>query len=311
MASDFENILNERVLLLDGSMGVMLRKHGGTNPAMLSLSRPDLVAGVHDAYLAAGADIIETNSFTANALSQRMHGSNGRIAEMNRAAARIAVASTRASMKLDPSRPRFAGGSMGPAVDPPSSRGFLHPECVRDFDLRKNVYAEQASALIEGGVDLLMVETMIDAVDAGCALAGAREAMIRTGKTIPVTVSATISATTGKLMSGHSPEEFLESVAPYGPAAVGFNCSEGPASIADAARRFARLSSFPLILYPNAGLPDADGNYSLGPEEFVTELAPLLADNLPGIAGGCCGTGPAHTAALRRHLDKFERNGRG
>lgn len=305
MASDFENRLKERVLLLDGSMGVMLREHGGSNPAMLSLSRPDLVAGVHDAYLAAGADIIETNSFTANALSQRMHGSDGQVAAMNRAAARIAVARSRAAIKLDPSRPRFVGGSMGPAVDPASSTESLRRDCVRDLDFRRNIYTEQARALIEGGVDLLMIETMIDAADASCVLAGAREAMHLAGKTVPVTVSATISATTEKLLSGHSPEEFLAVVAPYGPAAVGFNCSEGPASLAEAARGLAKASPFPLILYPNAGLPDGDGNYELGPEEFVAELAPLIEDKLLGIVGGCCGTGPAHTAALRHHLDNL------
>ena len=146
---------------------------------------------------------------------------------------------------------------------------------------------------------------MIDAADASCVLAGAREAMHLAGKTVPVTVSATISATTGKLLSGHSPEEFLAAVAPYGPAAVGFNCSEGPASLTETARGLAKASLFPLILYPTAGLPDGDGNYELGPEEFVAELAPLIEDKLLGIVGGCCGTGPAHTAALRHHLDNL------
>ncbi len=300
MADDFERILRERVLLLDGAMGVMLLRHGTSNPDMLSLTHPGLVARVHDAYLAAGADIIETDTFSANELSQRRHETAGRVREMNIAAARIARERTDACMDADPSRPRFVGGSMGPAFDPLSSASEdKHPVGP---EIRQKAYADQAAALIEGGVDLLMIETVMDAADAGCALAGAREAMRRNGKEVPVTVAATISGATGRLLSGHSPEEFLAAAAPYAPAAVGFNCSEGPASLAGPVRHLTRHSPFPLILYPNAGLPDAKGGYGLGPDDFAAELLSLLPEGIPAIAGGCCGTTPAHTAALARHL---------
>lgn len=303
MATDFERILKERVLLLDGATGVILQKYGCSNLDMLSLTHPGLVAGVHDAYLAAGADIIETNTFTANALSQQRHGTAGRVAEINIAAARIARERADAYMAADPSRPRFAGGSIGPAFDPSSPASGKHPaDSAADSETRQKIYADQATALIEGGVDLLMIETVIDAFDARCALAGAREAMRRSGKKVPLTVSATISDVSGKLLSGHSPEEFIEAVAPYAPVAIGFNCSTGPESLAVPARQLARLSPFPMILYPNAGLPDSEGNYALGPDEFAAALAPLLSEGIPRIIGGCCGTGPAHTAALARCL---------
>ncbi len=303
MATDFERILKERVLLLDGATGVILQKYGCSNLDMLSLTHPGLVAGVHDAYLAAGADIIETNTFTANALSQQRHGAAGRVAEINIAAARIARERADAYMAADPSRPRFAGGSIGPAFDPSSPASGKHPaDSSADSETRQKIYADQATALIEGGVDLLMIETVIDASDARCALAGAREAMRRSGKKVPLTVSATISDVSGKLLSGHSPEEFIEAVAPYAPVAIGFNCSTGPESLAVPARQLARLSPFPIILYPNAGLPDSEGNYTLGPDEFAAALAPLLSEGIPRIIGGCCGTGPAHTAALARCL---------
>lgn len=303
MATDFERILKERVLLLDGATGVILQKYGCSNLDMLSLTHPGLVAGVHDAYLAAGADIIETNTFTANALSQQLHGTAGRVREINIAAARIARESADACMAADPSRPRFAGGSIGPASDPSSPASGKHPaDSAADSETRQKIYADQATALIEGGVDLLMIETVIDAFDARCALAGAREAMRRSGKKVPLTVSATISDVSGKLLSGHSPEEFIEAVAPYAPVAIGFNCSTGPESLAVPARQLARLSPFPMILYPNAGLPDSEGNYALGPDEFAAALAPLLSEGIPRIIGGCCGTGPAHTAALARCL---------
>ena len=359
MATDFERILKERVLLLDGATGVILQKYGCSNLDMLSLTHPGLVAGVHDAYLAAGADIIETNTFTANALSQQLHGTAGRVREINIAAARIARESADACMAADPSRPRFAGGSIGPASDPSPPAAGKHPadsaagrvreiniaaariareradacmaadpsrprfaggsigpafdhsspasgkhpaDSAADSETRQKIYADQATALIEGGVDLLMIETVIDASDARCALAGAREAMRRSGKKVPLTVSATISDVSGKLLSGHSPEEFIEAVAPYAPVAIGFNCSTGPESLAVPARQLARLSPFPMILYPNAGLPDSEGNYALGPDEFAAALAPLLSEGIPRIIGGCCGTGPAHTAALARCL---------
>ncbi len=206
-------------------------------------------------------------------------------------------------MAADPSRPRFAGGSIGPAFDHSSPASGKHPaDSAADSETRQKIYADQATALIEGGVDLLMIETVIDASDARCALAGAREAMRRSGKKVPLTVSATISDVSGKLLSGHSPEEFIEAVAPYAPVAIGFNCSTGPESLAVPARQLARLSPFPMILYPNAGLPDSEGNYALGPDEFAAALAPLLSEGIPRIIGGCCGTGPAHTAALARCL---------
>ena len=321
---EITEILSQRILLLDGSMGVELRKLAPdestvrgrrflthrrslvSNLDILNLSRPDLVSSVYDAYLKAGADIIETNTFNSNALSQREYATDSLVRELNLIGAKLAVEKAKYYTSIDKNRPRFVAGSIGPtslSASLPSEAAAPWMRSV-DFDTLAEAYTEQAAALIEGGVDILLIETAFDLLNAKAALYGASCAMESAGCHLPLIVSITISDRSGRVLSGHTPEAFLAAIAHYSPAAVGFNCSAGPESLAPALRRFSAESPFPIIFYPNAGLPDQQGNYSLDPEKFVAAVKPLLDERQINIIGGCCGTTPAHIHRLREYLDE-------
>lgn len=294
--------LRRRVLLLDGATGVMLRRRcPASNLDMLCLTHPDIVADVHREYLEAGADIIETNSFNANALSQRAAGASHPVRDLNLAAARIARGEADRFSAIDGHRPRFVAGSIGPTA---FSASHASEQGGQSFDSLVEAFSEQAAALVEGEVDMLLIETVYDALNARAAALGAVEAFERTSRAVPLFFSATVSDASGRLPSGHTVDEFLDMVAEFSPLAVGFNCSAGPSGLFDVMRHLAGISPFATIYYPNAGLPGADGTYPFDPARFVTELTPLLTDRILNIAGGCCGTTPAHIAALRRLLDR-------
>lgn len=321
--SILSDLTKERVLVLDGSMGVMIQRlslseddfRGSRfadhpqalrgNNDILCLSRPEAVADIHRQYLEAGADIIETNTFNSTTLSQREYGTESLVRELNLAGARIAR--TEADRYSTPSRPRFVAGSIGPtgfAASLPTDINDPAARAVSFADL-SDAFEEQAGALIDGGVDILLIETVFDSLNAKAAIAGVRRALEQRNVDIPLIVSITISDVSGRLLSGHTPEAFLSTVAYARPFAVGFNCSAGPASLAPFIRRLAAISPFATIFYPNAGLPDTLGEYAETPEKFAATLRPLLRDGVINIAGGCCGTTPAHIAALRGTVDLF------
>lgn len=308
--------LESRVLTLDGSTGVMFQRMHldegavrsrrfithtrplAANFDILCLSRPDLVASVHRAYLEAGADIIETNTFNANALSQREYATDRLVREINRAGARIAR--READAASTPDRPRFVAGAMGPTalsaslpvdVEDPSARAV-------SFDTLAEAYREQALGLIEGGADFLLIETAFDLLNAKAAAVGARRAMAELDTEIPLVFAFTLSDASGRILSGHTPGAILATIAPFEPLALGYNCSAGPDGLAEAVRELAATSPFPVIFYPNAGLPDRMGNYSVTPGDFAAAMRQLLTEGALNIAGGCCGTTPAHIAAL-------------
>lgn len=315
--SPLHNALKNRILLLDGSMGVMIQRLNlneadfrgerladhpvalkGNND-ILVLTRPEAIAKIHSDYLAAGADIIETNSFNANILSQREYATENLVAEINIAAARLARTEVERFTAID-GRQRFVAGSIGPTgvsaslssdVNDPSAR-------VVSFDELKDAFAQQAEALIKGGVDLLLFETIFDALNAKAAIAGANEAMANTGQTLPLILSFTLSDASGRLLSGHSIEAILSLVEHAKPLAVGFNCSAGPEGLLPHLRRLAAISPFYTIIYPNAGLPDISGNYSATPESFAATMKQMIEVGLINIAGGCCGTSPDHIRNL-------------
>lgn len=242
--------LASRILVLDGSMGVMLQQRNLTearfrgeslahhptplkgNNDILCLTAPDIVREIHAQYLEAGADIIETNTFNGTALSQKEYGTDHLVREINLAGARLARAE--ADRYATPSRPRFVAGSMGPTglsaslpsdVNDPSARSISFAEMAEAFAL-------QASALIDGGVDMLLIETIFDALNAKAAAAGARKAMMERNREIPLILSITVSDSSGRILSGHTPEAFLAVMQNVRPLAVGFNCSAGPAALA-------------------------------------------------------------------------------
>lgn len=315
--SPLQIALADRILVLDGSMGVMIQHlklseadfRGSLfldhpyllkgNNDILVLSRPDAIAAIHRDYLNAGADIIETNTFNANALSQREYGTAHLVRDINIAAARLARAEVD-KFVAENGRPRFVAGSIGPTgvsaslssdVNDPASRAVT-------FDQLKDAFVEQALALIDGGVDLLLFETIFDALNAKAAIVAADEAMSLSGKRVPVILSFTLSDASGRLLSGHNIEAIVTLVAHAKPLAVGFNCSAGPEGLLPHLRRLAAVSPFATIIYPNAGLPDVLGNYSATPELFAATMKQMVDEGLVNIAGGCCGTSPDHIRCL-------------
>lgn len=295
--------MRRRVLVLDGSLGVQIQRSpatAGGNVDMLNITRPDVVAAVHRSYLDAGADIIETNTFNSNAISQQEYAMEHRVEELNRRGVEIARAEAQRAEQLDPSRPRFVAGSMGPTpvgasltdeVDDPAHRAV-------DFDTLAEAARQQSEALIRAGVDLIILETCFDAINIKAQLFGIRQSLNALNSDLPLIVSVTLSDASGRLLSGHTPEAVLAIVKGFRPDAVGFNCGAGPDSLARHVRELADKSPYPIIFYPNAGLPDRMGNYSLTPEQFADTVRQLLDDRLLNIVGGCCGTTPKHIAYI-------------
>lgn len=291
------------MLTLDGALGVQLQRSLGTaggNVDMLNITRPDVVAAVHRSYLDAGADIIETNTFNSNAISQQEYAMEHRVEELNRRGVEIARAETQRAEGLDPSRPRFVAGSMGPTPVAASLTDKVYDPAHRavDFDTLAEAARQQSEALIRAGVDLIILETCFDALNIKAQLFGIRQSLNALNSDLPLIVSVTLSDASGRLLSGHTLDAVLAIVKGFRPDAVGFNCGAGPDSLARHVRELADKSPFPIIFYPNAGLPDSLGNYSLTPEQFADTVRQLLDDRLLNIVGGCCGTTPKHIAYI-------------
>lgn len=300
---EFRDALASSVLVLDGSLGVQIGRMlatGGGNVDFLNITSPDTVARVHHDYLAAGADIIETNTFNSNRLSQSVYALQDRVRELNIRGAEIAREQAAAFERNDPERMRFVSGSIGPTAASASLPNNVDNAAERavDFDTLLNDAAEQAGALIDGGVDLLLLETCFDALNIKAQLSGIQDAMTERNLDVPVIVSMTLSDASGRLLSGHTPEAVLTIIENFNPAAVGFNCGAGPDSLIPHLRRLASTSPYPVIFYPNAGLPDRLGNYSQTAESFSEAIKPLLDEGLLNIVGGCCGTDPSHISAV-------------
>lgn len=311
------NALNDRILVLDGSMGVMIQHLNlnenefrgellATHPTplkgnndILVLTRPEAIAQIHRSYLEAGADIIETNSFNANAISQREYGTSHLVHDINLAASRLARREADRFTALD-GKPRFVAGSVGPTGMAASLSSDVNDPSSRDitFNQLKEAFAEQMSALIDGGVDLLLIETIFDALNAKAAIAGASDAMMQSRRNVPLILSFTLSDASGRLLSGHAIESILTLAAHAKPLAIGFNCSAGPEGLLPHLRRLSSLSPFATIVFPNAGLPDLSGNYTATPQLFASAMKQMLDERLANIVGGCCGTTPDHIRLL-------------
>ena len=305
-ASEIRRLASERILVLDGAWGTLIHGAGlgpedyrGSrfaahpadvtgDPDILNLTRPDFVADVHRRYLDAGADITTTNTFTATSIGQADYALEDAVYEMNLAGARIA---------REAAGDRFVAGSVGPLnvtlslsprVDDPSFR-------TRTFDQVKEAYAEQMRALAEGGVDLLLLETIFDTLNAKAAIAAARENVPE----LPLWISATIVDRSGRTLSGQTIEAFWQSVEHAEPLIVGINCSLGAKRDAVRTSPTSRTLARCLVsAHPNAGLPNAFGGYDETPEITSTLLGEFAAAGLLNVAGSCCGSGPEHTAAI-------------
>lgn len=299
--------LNKKILILDGAMGTMLQQadlkaddFGGEElegcNEYLNLSRPDVIEKIHEIYFEAGSDIIETNTFGATSVVLAEYGLENMAEELNLAAAKLAVKAARKYSTAE--WPRYVAGSMGPTTKTLSVTGGV------TFDQLADSYYEQAYALIQGGVDTLLVETSQDTLNVKAAGIGILRAFNELGVTLPVMISGTIEPM-GTTLAGQNIESFYVSLEHLKPISIGLNCATGPEFMRDHIRTLSEVSSAAVSCYPNAGLPDENGNYHESPESLAQKMAGFAEKGWLNIAGGCCGTTPAHIKALAETLGKY------
>ncbi|HMC08552.1 MAG TPA: homocysteine S-methyltransferase family protein, partial [Actinomycetota bacterium] len=311
-------LLRNRILVLDGAMGTMIQAYGldeahyrgerfrdwhcdlkGNND-LLVLTQPDVVREVHRRYLDAGADLIETDTFSAQAVSQADYGTESLAYEMNLQAARLARGAAGEAMAKDPDRPRLVAGAIGPTnrtasispdVNDPGARNVTYEQLVQ-------AYLEQCSALVDGGSDLLLIETIFDTLNAKAAIFACETLFEQRGRRWPVMISGTITDASGRTLSGQVTEAFWASVRHARPLAVGLNCALGGKEMRPYIAELSALADCPILCYPNAGLPNAFGEYEEGPADTASILGEFARSGLVNIVGGCCGTTPDHVAAV-------------
>ncbi len=321
--SGLERALAERILVLDGAMGTMVQRLGLTeadfrgdrfaahphdlkgNNDVLVLTRPDAVAGIHAQYLEAGADIIETNTFSSTAISQADYGLEAVAEELNDTAARLARRVADEWTQKTPDRPRFVAGSMGPTTKVLSISPDVNNPALRSvtFDEMREAYRAQARGLIRGGCHLLLVETIVDTLNAKAALVGIDQAAADTGRRLPLMISATITDRSGRTLSGQTLDAFYVSVEHARPFSVGLNCALGAREMRPFLAELARIATGYVTCYPNAGLPNAFGQYDEAPDETADLVKEFAQSGFVNIIGGCCGTTPDHIAAIARGVE--------
>ena len=313
-----EALLAERILVLDGAMGTMLQRHRldeaafrgerfaawprdlkGDNDLLL-LTQPAIVADVHRQYLAAGADIIETNTFNATRIAQADYGAESLVAELNREGARLARAVADEFEAADPSRPRYVAGVLGPTNRTASISPDVNDPGARNtsFAALAEAYEEAAAALVEGGADLLLIETVFDTLNAKAAIFALESLVARGGPRLPVMISGTITDASGRTLSGQTAEAFWYSVAHAAPLSIGLNCALGAKQLRQYVQDVGRVAPVYVSAHPNAGLPNEFGGYDETPETMSTQLREWAEHGLVNIVGGCCGTTPEHIAAI-------------
>jgi 5-methyltetrahydrofolate--homocysteine methyltransferase len=316
---ELTRLLRERILVLDGAMGTQIQAcrlserdfrgpfHGhphdlvGDND-LLSLTKPATIASIHDAYFAAGADLVETNTFNATRIAQADYGMQREVRAINESAARIARECADRWTRRTPDRPRFVAGALGPTNRTASISPDVNDPGARNvaFDDLVAAYGEAADGLIEGGVDLLLVETVFDTLNAKAALFAIEEAFDRRGGRLPIIVSGTITDASGRTLSGQTTEAFWNSVRHVKPLAVGLNCALGAALMRPYIAELARVADTFVSCYPNAGLPNpmSETGYDETPDETSRMLGEFARSGFVNIVGGCCGTTPDHIRAI-------------
>ncbi|MGQ0553593.1 MAG: methionine synthase [Planctomycetota bacterium] len=313
-----EQLMSERILVLDGAMGSMIQRYPleeadfrGTRFAkhardlkgdndLLALTRPDIVTEIHEAYLAAGADLLETNTFNATAIAQADYGLESIVRELNREAARLARGAADRWSARTPDRPRFVAGALGPTNRTLSMSPKVEDPGYRavSFDEVRAAYAEQVRGLIEGGVDVLLIETIFDTLNAKAAIVACQEVFEEVGRELPLLLSVTITDQSGRTLSGQTLEAFWISVEHARPLAVGLNCALGAKEMRPYVAELSALADCFVSAYPNAGLPNAFGGYDQAPSDTGGHLGEWARSGLVNLVGGCCGTTPEHIAAV-------------
>lgn len=310
--------LKQRILVLDGAMGTMIQSHGLSevefrgarfadwgqplqgNNDLLNLTGPEVILGIHEAFLEAGADIIETNTFNANRISQADYGMSELAVELNREGARLARQAADAMTARTPDRPRFVAGALGPTNRTASISPDVNDPGKRNisFDELRQAYGEAVRGLIEGGVDILLIETVFDTLNCKAAIFAIDEVFEADGVRLPVMVSGTVTDMSGRTLTGQTVDAFWYSVRHARPMSIGLNCSFGAEQLRPHIVTLARVADTYVHAYPNAGLPNEMGEYDESPDETAAFLADWAKSGLVNILGGCCGTTPAHIRAI-------------
>jgi 5-methyltetrahydrofolate--homocysteine methyltransferase len=323
---NIKDILKERILVLDGAMGTMIQRHTLTeadfrgerfkdhahplkgNNDLLSITRPDIIKDIHRQYFEAGADIAETNTFSSTTIAQADYHLESLAYELNFESAKLAKEAAVEFTKKDPTKPRFVAGAMGPTnrtlslspdVNNPSYRAIT-------FDQLKDAYKEQAKGLIDGGADLLLVETIFDTLNAKACLFAIQELYEEIGKELPIMVSGTITDASGRTLSGQTTDAFLISVSHVPLLSVGLNCALGAKQLRPYLQILDEQAPFFVSAYPNAGLPNEFGHYDQTPDEMAEQIEEFLKEGLVNIVGGCCGTTPDHIKKIAAIASKFK-----
>lgn len=304
--------------MLDGAMGTMIQRHKleekdfrgqrfkahafplkGNND-ILAITRPDIIKDIHRQYFEAGADIAETNTFSGTRIAQADYHLEEVVYELNLQAARIAREVADEFTRKEPTKPRFVAGAMGPT----NKTASLSPDVSNPgyraigFDDLKEAFKEQAKGLLDGGVDVLLLETIIDTLNVKAALFGIQELFDEIGRTVPIMVSGTITDASGRTLSGQTTEAFLVSVSHVPLLSIGLNCALGAKALRPYLQVLNEQSPYFVSAYPNAGLPNEFGQYDQTPEEMGEQIKEFLDEGLVNVVGGCCGTTPAHIRVI-------------
>ena len=326
MAISIEDILKERVLVLDGAMGTMIQRHTleeedfrgerfkdhshplkGNND-LLSITRPDIIRDIHKQYFEAGADIAETNTFSGTTIAQADYSLEDAVYDINFQSAKIAKEVALEITAREPEKPRFVAGSMGPTNRTASISPDVNDPGYRavTFDDLVLAYKQQAGALMDGGVDILLVETVFDTLNAKAALFAIEEVFEEKGRKLPIMVSGTITDASGRTLSGQTTEAFLVSLSHAPIMSIGLNCALGAEQLRPYLETLSMKAPFNTSAHPNAGLPNEFGEYDETPEEMAAQVGEFLKDGFLNIVGGCCGTTPEHISAIAEEAAKVK-----
>ncbi len=323
--NDIKKILEERILVLDGAMGTMLQRHKFTeedfrgerfkdwsvpvqgNNDLLSITQPEAIKEVHRLYFEAGADIVETNTFSGTTIAMADYEMEELVYELNYESAKIAKEVAEEFTKDEPHKPRFVAGSIGPTNRTASMSPDVNDPGFRavTFDELRIAYKQQVEGLLDGGADILLVETIFDTLNAKAALFAIEEVKDERNIEVPIMVSGTITDASGRTLSGQTAEAFLISVSHIPMLTVGFNCALGANQLTPHLEVLAQKTNFGVSAHPNAGLPNAFGEYDESPEQMAAQIKEYMDKNLVNIIGGCCGTTPEHIKAIADLAKKY------
>ena len=318
--------IQKRILVLDGAMGTMLQRYNFSeedfrgkrfkaypsslkgNNDLLSLTQPQAIADIHKLYFEAGADIVETNTFSGTTIGMADYNMEDLVYELNYESARIAKRVAIEFTNANPEKPRFVAGSIGPTNKTASMSPDVNKPEYRaiTFEELRVAYKQQVEALVDGGVDVLLVETIFDTLNAKAALFAIEEVKEERQIDIPIMVSGTITDASGRTLSGQTVEAFLTSISHIPLLSVGFNCALGAEQLQPYLQRLSHITEFYTSAHPNAGLPNAFGEYEESPEEMQSYIEGYLKEELINIIGGCCGTNPEHIKAIAQVSAKYK-----